>query len=207
MDKAIDPLTADIISDISWRQEVIKINEIKLKLAIISVKLQLKNVVLLTEMFFLRRHQCSEVDGVVKRIIPVGQVAFSASLLESGSGYTGPINAHTTLVFRYVVSNIGSAYSPHTGLFTAPVRGAYHFEFYILDHGGAHASGVILVKNGEHIFMAGEHQTNGHSTAANGATLLLQAGDVVFLRLCENHRIYDNGNHHSTFSGHLLFPM
>uniref|UniRef100_A0A8C6T1Q7 Cerebellin 10 n=1 Tax=Neogobius melanostomus TaxID=47308 RepID=A0A8C6T1Q7_9GOBI len=137
----------------------------------------------------------------------VGQVAFSASLLASGSGHTGPFNTDTTLVFRGVVSNIGNAYNPHTGIFTAPVRGAYHFEFYIMAHGGSHASRVGLVKNGEHVFNALEHQTNGFGTAANGVTLLLEAGDVVFLRLWENHVIFDDGSHFSSFSGHLLFPM
>uniref|UniRef100_A0A8C6S8U5 Cerebellin 10 n=1 Tax=Neogobius melanostomus TaxID=47308 RepID=A0A8C6S8U5_9GOBI len=146
-------------------------------------------------------------DVVVKLLIPVGQVAFSASLVESGSGTLGPINADITLVFKHVVSNIGKAYSPHTGFFTAPVRGAYHFEFYIIVHGGSHSSTVGLVKNGEHIFIAYEHQTNGYGTAANGVTLLLEAGDVVFLRLWKNHVIFDNENHHSSFSGHLLFPM
>uniref|UniRef100_A0A8C6WVQ1 C1q domain-containing protein n=1 Tax=Neogobius melanostomus TaxID=47308 RepID=A0A8C6WVQ1_9GOBI len=143
----------------------------------------------------------------LRRDRAVGQVAFSASLLESGSGTLGPINARTTLVFKHVVSNIGKAYSPHTGIFTAPVRGAYHFEFYIVAFGGSHSSAVGLVKNGEHIFVAGEHQTNGWGTAANGVTLLLEAGDVVFLRLWKNRVIHDNENHHSSFSGHLLFPM
>uniref|UniRef100_A0A8C6UJZ5 C1q domain-containing protein n=1 Tax=Neogobius melanostomus TaxID=47308 RepID=A0A8C6UJZ5_9GOBI len=143
----------------------------------------------------------------LRRDRAVGQVAFSASLLESGSRTLGPFNAQTTLVFKHVVSNIGKAYSPHTGFFTAPVRGAYHFEFYILAHGGSHSSAVGLVKNREHVFITGEHQTNAYGTAANGVTLLLEAGDVVSLRLWENHVIYDDQNHYSSFSGHLLFPM
>uniref|UniRef100_A0A8C6UP40 C1q domain-containing protein n=1 Tax=Neogobius melanostomus TaxID=47308 RepID=A0A8C6UP40_9GOBI len=143
----------------------------------------------------------------LRRDRAVGQVAFSASLLASGAGTLGPFNAHTTLVFKHVVSNIGNAYNPNTGFFTAPVRGAYHFEFYIFVHGGSHSSAVWLVKNGEHIFMAYEHQTNGAGTSANGATLLLETGDVVFLRLAQNNVIRDSQNHHSTFSGHLLFPM
>ncbi|XP_067384643.1 uncharacterized protein [Channa argus] len=44
----------------------------------------------------------------------VKQVAFSASLLASGSETIGPYNTHTPLVFRHVVTNIGNAYSPHT---------------------------------------------------------------------------------------------
>uniref|UniRef100_A0A8C6UDH6 C1q domain-containing protein n=1 Tax=Neogobius melanostomus TaxID=47308 RepID=A0A8C6UDH6_9GOBI len=138
----------------------------------------------------------------------VGQVAFSASLLASGSGHTGPFNTHTTLVFRGVVSNIGNAYNPHTGIFTAPVRGAYHFEFYVFAEGGSPGSTRVgLEKNGEHVFNAQETQSNGWGSASNGVSLLLEAGDVVFLRLWPNRRIYDDSNHYSTFSGHLLFPM
>uniref|UniRef100_A0A8C6WVI6 C1q domain-containing protein n=1 Tax=Neogobius melanostomus TaxID=47308 RepID=A0A8C6WVI6_9GOBI len=144
----------------------------------------------------------------LRRDRAVGQVAFSASLLESGSGTLGPINARTTLVFKHVVSNIGKAYSPHTGIFTAPVRGAYHFEFYIFAQGGSSGSTRVgLEKNGEHVFNAQEIQSTGWGSASNGVTLLLEAGDVVFLRLWANFIIYDDSNHYSTFSGHLLFPM
>ncbi|XP_055021862.1 uncharacterized protein LOC129412338 [Boleophthalmus pectinirostris] len=151
--------------------------------------------------------QTSEVEPI-KEQLKVGQVAFSAALMASGSGDIGPFNTLTNLVFRHVVSNIGNAYSPNTGFFTAPVRGAYHFEFYIgaLGH-SSHGSSVVLVKNGEHTFSSYEHQTNGYGTGANGVTLLLEVGDVVFLRQWENTRIYYNQNHHSTFSGRLLFPM
>uniref|UniRef100_A0A3P9CXY9 Cerebellin 10 n=1 Tax=Maylandia zebra TaxID=106582 RepID=A0A3P9CXY9_9CICH len=130
----------------------------------------------------------------------VKQVAFSASLLAAGSGTVGPFNTHTPLVFRRVVSNIGNAYNPHTGFFIAPVRGAYHFEFYIGAHGhAAHPTGAVLIKNGEHIFIAYEHQNSHYGSSANGVTLLLEVGDVVFLRQWVNSRIFDNENHHSTF--------
>uniref|UniRef100_A0A8C6SE41 C1q domain-containing protein n=1 Tax=Neogobius melanostomus TaxID=47308 RepID=A0A8C6SE41_9GOBI len=95
-----------------------------------------------------------------------------------------------------------------TGVFTAPVRGAYHFEFYVSANGhSSHGTAAFLVKNNEQIVAALERQTSGFGTAANGATLLLEAGDVVFMRLWLNSIICDNMFHHSTFSGHLLFTM
>ncbi|XP_049921942.1 complement C1q-like protein 2 [Epinephelus moara] len=142
----------------------------------------------------------------LKQQLQVKQVAFSASLLASGSGHVGPFNTHTPLVFRHVITNTGNAYNPNTGFFVAPVRGAYHFEFYIGAIGHAsHASGAYLVKNGGHIFSTWSHQQSGYGSSANGATLLLEVGDVVSLRQWANTRIY--GNRYSTFSGHLLFTM
>ncbi|XP_033503153.2 uncharacterized protein LOC117269898 isoform X1 [Epinephelus lanceolatus] len=141
-------------------------------------------------------------DGEVK------QVAFSASLLASGSGHVGPFNTDTSLVFRHVITNTGNAYNPNTGFFIAPVRGAYHFEFYIGAGGHAsHASGAHLVKNGGHTVGTWSHQSSHYGSSANGATLLLEVGDVVFLRQWANTRIFDNENNLSTFSGHLLFTM
>ncbi|XP_034446205.1 complement C1q-like protein 2 isoform X3 [Hippoglossus hippoglossus] len=143
----------------------------------------------------------------LRRETGVKRVAFTAALTSS-STTIGPFNTFTTLVFRHVITNIGNAYNTNTGLFIAPVKGAYHFELYIGAHGDpSHPSAAILVRNGHNICIAYEHQPSHFGSSANGATLLLEVGDVVFLRLWARSRVFDNEHNHCTFSGHLLFTM
>lgn len=86
------------------------------------------------------------------------------------------------------------------GFFIAPVRGTYHFEFYVAGYGhDSHRSAAVLVKNGENVCTAYDHWPSHFGSSAHGITLLLEARDVVFLRLYVNN--------YSTFSGHLLLTM
>ncbi|XP_020785149.2 complement C1q-like protein 3 [Boleophthalmus pectinirostris] len=136
----------------------------------------------------------------------VKHVAFSTALIDSGEKTLGPFNAETTIVYKHVASNIGNYYSTETGMFTAPVRGVYHFEIFALSMGDIPVD-AYLRKNGQGVFMAHESQPSGHGTGGNAVTLLLEAGDVVYVTLPPNRRLFDNKNHHNTFSGHLLFTM
>uniref|UniRef100_A0A8D0AD66 C1q domain-containing protein n=1 Tax=Sander lucioperca TaxID=283035 RepID=A0A8D0AD66_SANLU len=151
--------------------------------------------------------QKTEVDKL-KQQLQVQQVAFSAALQTSGESTIGPFPSDTTLIYKHVTTNIGNAYNPNTGVFTAPVRGAYHFEWSVGANGdNSHASGAVLVKNTENVFVAWEKQKDGFMSSSKGVTLLLEVGEVVFVRLWSNTLALDNANHHNTFSGHLLFTM
>ncbi|XP_048126215.1 uncharacterized protein LOC125311890 [Alosa alosa] len=55
--------------------------------------------------------------------------------------------------------------------------------------------------------IAYSQQAGMYVKPSNGASLLLEVGDVVYLKLWPNGWARDNGNFHTTFSGHLLFPM
>ncbi|XP_048011606.1 complement C1q-like protein 4 [Megalobrama amblycephala] len=134
------------------------------------------------------------------------EIAFSASMLESGSGYVGPFTTEITLTYRNVFTNIGNAYNPITGVFTAPLKGAYMFRISVFSYGPT-TSAASIYKNGEHVVMAYDHQPQSYLHSSNGVVLILEVGDVVYVRLYPNTRILDNWNNHSTFSGYLLFPL
>ncbi|XP_064869780.1 complement C1q-like protein 2 [Oncorhynchus nerka] len=146
---------------------------------------------------------------VLKRNSQDRKVASSASLAAPGQGgNTGPFNTGTTLVYRNIYSNIGNAYNPTTGIFTAPVRGLYLFRFYIYGHGdNSVPTTTFLHKNGHQIAIAHAEQASGGINSSNGVSLLLEVGDVVNMHLWVGGKILDNENRYSTFSGHLLFTM
>ncbi|CAJ1072142.1 complement C1q-like protein 4 [Xyrichtys novacula] len=140
----------------------------------------------------------------LRREVRCNQVAFGASLGDVGN--IGPFNAEITLTYRNVYSNTG-AYNPTTGIFTAPIRGVYYFSFS--GHNDCSKSmGLRLMKNGEQMITVFNHPAgNRPETATNGMTLQLEVGDQVYMRLRADTWIFDNLNNHSTFIGHLLFPL
>ncbi|XP_067284739.1 complement C1q-like protein 4 [Pseudorasbora parva] len=136
------------------------------------------------------------------------EIAFSASLMLSNSGDIGPFTTEITLTYRNVFTNIGNAYNPVTGIFTAPLKGAYVFKFSVYAHGSqANPSTASIMKNGQQVVKAYAHQAQGALNSSKGVVLLLEVGDVVYVRLWPNSRIQDNGNNHNTFTGYILLPV
>ncbi|XP_048035802.1 complement C1q-like protein 4 [Megalobrama amblycephala] len=134
------------------------------------------------------------------------EIAFSAALMESGDGYIGPFTTEITLTYRKVFTNIGNAYNPITGVFTAPLKGAYMFRVSVYGHGGITA-GAFIVKNRERVVIAYDVQAQDRLNSSNGVVLILEVGDVVHVRLESGRRIFDTQSNHNTFSGFLLFPL
>ncbi|KAL2083068.1 hypothetical protein ACEWY4_020841 [Coilia grayii] len=152
-------------------------------------------------------HQLKTESQDLRREREQSRVSFSASLLAEGGGHTGP-SGDKTLLFKHVITNIGNAYDPNTGVFRAPIKGVYFFVVFI--HGGGHAStptAVTLHRKGELVVTAYIHQPGLSLQASNGASLLLEEGDVVYVKLWPGAWVFDDKNHHTSLSGHLLFPM
>lgn len=130
----------------------------------------------------------SRVDSLIKEN---AKVAFYAALSDSQGA--GPYNTPTVLKFIEVFTNIGGAYSPTTGFFTAPQKGVYYFRFTICGHTAKGLMGVQLFHNGRSIMFA--------------VALELNVGDELHLVLPEEYAIFDNETNHSTFREFLLFKM
>uniref|UniRef100_A0A8B9K756 C1q domain-containing protein n=1 Tax=Astyanax mexicanus TaxID=7994 RepID=A0A8B9K756_ASTMX len=136
------------------------------------------------------------------------KVAFSAAL-GLPAGLRGPINKETTLIYKNVMTNVGNAYNPATGVFTAPVRGVYYIRFTGSEHGNTSNNiGVNLDKNGQNLLHLGENGSDGLAKhISSGVTLELEAGDVVYTRLPANYVLWGGSDFRTTFSGFLIFPM
>ncbi|XP_037538574.1 cerebellin-1 isoform X2 [Nematolebias whitei] len=133
------------------------------------------------------------------------KVVFSAAT--GGNGHIGPVNTHTTMVYRTVITNVGNAYNRFTGIFVAPVSGIYYFTFFYIA-GGANRSSLVLMKNNQAVVASIDHQTS-HDEADNGGNavfLQLQKRDQVYMRLNPNTHVFGN-DRLTTFSGVLVHQL
>ncbi|XP_024144188.1 complement C1q tumor necrosis factor-related protein 3 [Oryzias melastigma] len=129
-------------------------------------------------------------------------VVFSATTDEIGA--FGPFNTHTNILYKKAITNVGGAYNPSTGIFTAPVSGIYYFSFF--SHSGGNRFVYLqLMKNEEFIVGIYDHQTShdGADNGANAAFVQLRQGDQVSVRLTANTQVWGEGSL-TTFSGFLL---
>ncbi|PWA24432.1 hypothetical protein CCH79_00011956 [Gambusia affinis] len=128
------------------------------------------------------------------------QVAFTAALLESQNWTSiGPFDSCHTLEFRNVITNIGNAYNPETGIFTAPVKGLYYFRFTGIV-GKTGKLNARLKKNSENI-VAIYHKAGRQASASNGVALELEEGNEIYIQIWDNDLTIADQSRLSTFSG------
>ncbi|XP_041646490.1 uncharacterized protein PF11_0207-like isoform X5 [Cheilinus undulatus] len=134
------------------------------------------------------------------------KVIFSAAI-GGDSQYTGPFDNDTILIFKTAITNIGNAYNTATGVFTAPVSGAYYFTLFY-NTGGQHGTYLDLYKNSQMIIVAAEDHSDNDPTDVGGNAVFVQLkpGDQVYLKLRANKHVWGN-NYMTTFSGFLVTQM
>ncbi|XP_072548682.1 complement C1q-like protein 2 [Salminus brasiliensis] len=133
------------------------------------------------------------------------QVAFTVSL--GSNGIVSTNNTFKKLIYKDVLTNIGNAYDPETGVFKAPVRGVYYIRFTATAPTDGLMSAVLYKNDAVQLTVHIPPAGPGSDTAANGAALLLEQGDKVYMQLLPNSHLWDNASHQSTFSGFLLYTM
>ena len=128
-------------------------------------------------------------------------VAFLATLTSHvlHAGQNQPI------VFDRVVTNVGNAYNPHLGAFTAPASGIYVFSVSLLSFPG-HATHYQLMKNNDFISNIYLQTPSAGQYESTSQTVVLQLtkGDDVSLRNIDGDESL-HGDNYNTFAGFLVW--
>ena len=129
------------------------------------------------------------------------KVAFTAAVTSSSSTWSSGV-----LVFPAVITNVGNAYNPSTGIFTAPTQGNYVFFVNVQSYSTKYIY-VDIVLNGSTKVrtQAGGSSNDYFDAGPNLVVLTLQKGDTVWIRHYGGigYFTYSDGPI-TTFSGFLI---
>ncbi|XP_029283786.1 C1q-related factor-like [Cottoperca gobio] len=137
------------------------------------------------------------------------QVAFSATLRDSGNGDIGPFTTNTPLKYKRIFANTGNSYNAATGIFTATVKGTYFFRFSMFNNLSPTPNSVVsLMKNGERLTSVWDTAgADSHDMGSNAVVIALEVGDNVYVDLQANRVVFDDSMNYNTFSSFLLFTV
>ena len=133
-----------------------------------------------------------------------GLVAFLARI----DGFTGSVSEHTTIPFDIVDLNIGNAYDPVNGDFTAPVNGIYEISYEALADDTC-GTGYICVRLTINGVLLSHSCSEYMSSAGTAVTIQLTAGDTVTVDVGSGSPcvVLHQGADNNKFSGHLVYMI
>nr|XP_022288044.1 uncharacterized protein LOC111100440 isoform X2 [Crassostrea virginica] len=147
------------------------------------------------------------LTGIQSTITPsTGGAAFSAYV----SVHETDISKDHTIKFDTIVTNIGSHYNQHSGVFTAPEQGVYVFSWNLYCHSGGYIFSQLVVNSNVvgAMFTSGEGD-NALRTTTEIVVVQVNAGDVVYVRThpTQNHlnNLYSHPDWRSSFSGWKVY--
>lgn len=112
------------------------------------------------------------------------------------------IRARAVVKYAHVVTNLGRAYQPRTGIFTVPYRGLYSVSCSLMSNPYNEVH-LDLVKNGKRIssIYAASHT---YPQSSQTMYLFLRRGDRVWMQSNDNHKTKLYGGKYNVFSGALI---
>ena len=128
------------------------------------------------------------------------KVAFYAVLTHAVT-----LGEHQTVEYDKVFTNVGNTYDSRHGHFTSPVKGVYLMSFTLMNRDGGKAN-IEMVKNGVRIAL-GYGDIKGFNMGTQVTIVMLEKGDMVWVRHASVATETLNSYEYNTFAGTLLFTM
>ena len=130
----------------------------------------------------------------------VARIAFYAVLTHAVS-----LGQQQTVEYDKVITNVGNAYDSRHGHFISPVKGVYLISFTLMNKKGGIAD-IEMIKNEVRIAL-GYGDTGGYNMGTQVAIVMLEKGDMVWVRHAASATQNLNGYEYNTLAGTLLFTM
>ena len=113
------------------------------------------------------------------------------------------VGSKAVVKYDRVLSNVGGAYHPSTGIFTAPYNGVYSISCSLLSDPSNYVH-LQIIKNGSKMSIL-YSATSTHPHAGQTLQLLLNKGDKIWIqnRNSAVAKLHDHGSY-NLFSGALI---
>ncbi|XP_063448710.1 heavy metal-binding protein HIP-like [Mytilus trossulus] len=148
-----------------------------------------------------------EIDKRIKEALPQITDAITENIrtdLRESPSFTASLTTSIvpadTIIFDKVWFNTGNGYDKHTGVFTAPRYGRYHFSATVMSSGKQGTVHCAMKKNNiAHLNIFGGEN---FSAGTVNCVLALQKGDHVTIVRNSGQGVF--GGHWSVFSGYFI---
>ena len=115
------------------------------------------------------------------------------------------LGQHQTVEYDKVFTNVGNASDSRHGHFISPVKGVYLMCFILMNVGGREMH-IEMVRNGVRVAY-GFGGSSDYNMGTQVAIVMLEKGDMVWVRHARSSTKALHGGEYNTFAGTLSFTM
>ena len=113
------------------------------------------------------------------------------------------LGQHQIVEYDKVITNVGNAYDSRHGHFISPVKGVYLMSFTVMNKNGG-SMDIEMVRNGARVAI-GYGGSTDYNMGTQVAIIMLEKGDMVWVRHEPSSTEVLHGAEYNTFAGTLLF--